>query len=628
MDTFPSLFIQQTKSRSSNPAIRYKRYGLWKTWTWADVDRAVREIACGLASKGLKPGDRVTIVGNNTPQLYFSIIAAQCLGAVPVPIHPDSKPKELIDYLNDCDARFAVVQDQQQVDALQEIQDQCEALSEIIYSDGRGMAEYPSSGLSSLDDVKNEGKKFEADHLNFFEDVIKNVTQDSDAFIIYTSGTSGKLKGAVHTQASFIGTGKALAESEKITQDEQVLAFMPLSYAANILFTYTLWMLKGFTINCPESNETIMNDLREVGPTVLYAPPHFYKALYSEIIGRSQRSATIWFDRWFALSRKNREKFLNGERLSFVDNFLWWLGDIAMYSPLKNVYGLSKLNKAFTGGDIMSGEVFNFFRSIGLHLKKTYGTTESAGLISIQGWEQLNTPAGEFIMGKPINGVDLKILDNGEIVFKGINAFKEYNDNSELTAAVKDAEGWVKTGDMGHVDTIGAVKVTERVDAVSEFSNGEEFAPHIVESALKSSPFIKEALAVGEGQDSVAAFIVIDGDSVGSWAEVNNVRFTGYRDLATKEEVHGLVKQTVDDVNEHIEQLEGHSCPPIKRFLILHREFSVDAGELTRSRKLRRDVVMEHQKALVDALYSSKQNYEIKDASTGEVVAEIKLLST
>ena len=628
MDTFPSLFLQQSQSRSSEPAIRFKRYGLWRTWTWGDVGQNVREIACGLASKGIKPGDKIAIVGNNIPQLYMSMVAAQCLGAVPVPIHPDSHAEELVAFLNNCEASFAIVQDQQQVDALYEIKERCELFNEMIYTDGRGMQEYTSSRLHSLDAIQDAGKKFAADHPSFFEDVTANVTPESDAFIIYTSGTSGKVRGAVHMQSSLISTGRVFADQEKITRDEQVLAFMPLSYAANILFTYTLWLLKGFTISCPESNETVMNDLREVGPTVLYAPPHFYKSLYAEIIARSQRSATKWFDKWFSLARKNRDKFLNGENLSFSDSFMWQVGRVFMYSPLKNVYGLSNLRKAFTGGDIMSGEVFNFFRSIGLHLKKTYGTTESAGILSVQGLEQLNTPAGEFIMGKPLDGIEVKKLDNGEIAFKGINVFKEYYNDPDMTAEVKSEDGWVRTGDMGEIDSIGALRITERIDALSKFSNGEEFAPHIVESALKSSPFIKDALAVGEGHDSVAAFIIIDGDSVGSWAEVNNVRFTGYRDLATKDEVYNLVKKTVDDVNSHIDQLEGHSCPPIKRFLVLHREFSVEAGEVTRSRKIRRDVVMGRHKALVDALYSSQESYEVKDATTGETLAELKLQTT
>lgn len=628
MDTFPSLFFQQTQTRSSDPAIRFKRHGLWSTKTWGEANQIVREIACGLASKGIKPEDKIAIVGNNIPELYLSMIAVQCLGAVAVPIHPDSNADETAESFNICDASFAIVQDQQQVDALYEIKEQCEAFNEMIYTEGRGMQEYTSSRLHYLDDIQSAGKKFASDHPNFFEAVTAKVTPDSDAFILYTPGTGGNVRGVVHTHASMVNTAKAFADHEKIMRDEQVLAFMPLSYAANILFTYTLWLLKGFTINCPESNETIMNDLREVGPTIMYAPPHFYKALYAEIIGRSQRSSTYWFDKWFALARKNREKFLNGEKLSASDNFKWWLGDLAMYSPLKNVYGLSKLRKAYTGGDIMGGQVFNFFRSIGLHIKKTYGTTESAGLISVQGWEQLNTPAGEFIMGKPIDGVELKKLDNGEIAFKGINAFKEYYKNPEATAAVKSADGWVRTGDMGEIDTIGAVRISERVDAIGNFSTGDEFAPHIIESALKSSPFIKDALAVGDGRDSVAAFIVIDGDSVGSWADVNNVRYTGYRDLATKEEVYGLVKDTVDDVNAHIEQLEGHSCPPIKRYLILHREFNVNAGEITRSRKIRRDVVVNSLKEMVDALYSSQEIFEVKDTSTGETIAELKLEST
>ncbi len=627
MDTFPSLFLQQTRTRNSDPAIRIKRRGLWHTWTWGEADTIVRELACGLAAKGLKPNDKVAIIGCNIPELYFAMIAAQCLGALPVPLHPDSGPDELVWYFNNCEAKFAIVQDQQQVDGLYAIKEQCENFEEMVYSDGRGMQDYTSSRLRSFSQIRELGKKFAADHANFFEDVTGKISQDSDAFILYTSGTSEPPRGAIHTHSSLISNGRAFADQEKINQNEEMLAFMPLSYPANSLFVYTLWLLKGFAISCPESSETVMIDFREIGPTILYAPPHFYKQLYAEITSRGQRSSTYWFEKWFALARKNRNKFLNGEQLSYGDKFNWQLGNLFMYSPLKNIHGLSNLRKAFAGGDIMSSEVFNFMRSIGIHLKKIYGTTESGGLISVQGWEQLNTPAGEFIYGKPLPGIEIKKLENGEIVFRGINAFKGYYNNSEATAAVKDTDGWIRTGDLGEIDSIGAVRIKDRVDAMGKFSTGDVFAPHLVENALKSSPYIKDALAVGEGKDILAAFIIIDGDTVGAWAETHDVRFTGYRDLATRDEVYELVKTTVDDVNAHIEQIEGKGSPPIKRFLILHREFNVEAGELTRSRKIRRDVVMGRHKALVDALYSSQQKYEVKDASSGEILAELKLQS-
>ena len=625
MDTFPSLFLQQCRTRSNDQAIRYKYHGLWKSWTWVEVGSIVKDISCGFASKGLKPGENVAIIGNNIPQLYFAMVAAHCLGAVPVPIHPDSNPKELISFLNNCKARFAIVQDQQQVDALMEVIDNCESLQEIVYNDGRGMTEYDHTHLSSFEQIQEVGNKFAQEHVSFFDDVTSKVTQDTEGFILYTAGTSGTARGAVHTNGSLINTGIAFANQEKINQEEQVLAFLPLSYAANSLFTYTLWLLKGFTINCPESNETIMNDLREIGPTLLYAPPHFFKQLHAEITWRGQRSSTYWFDKWFSIATNNRKKFLNGENLSLVDKIKWVMGQLLMYQPLKNVFGLSKLRKAYVGGDMLNSEVFNFLRSIGVHIKKTYGTTESAGFISVQGWEQLNTPAGEYILGKPLSGVEIKKLNNGEIVFRGINAFKEYCNDPEATAVAKDSDGWVRTGDAGDIDSIGAIRITDRIDAIGKLSNGESFAPHLVENALKSSPYIQEAVAVGEGHDAIVAFIVIDGVTVGSWAEVNNVRFAGYKDLATQKEVYDLVKETVEDVNAHMGQIEGEHCPRISRFVVMHREFMVDQGEITRSRKIKRDVVMGTHQALVNAMYASQQKVEISEAGQ---TAELRIEST
>ncbi len=626
MDTFPSLFLQQTRTRSSDVAIRFKHHGLWKSWTWADAESIVKELACGLAAKGLKPSDKVAIVGNNIPQLYFAMIAVQCLGSVPVPIHPDSNTKELISFLNNCEAKFAMVQDQQQVDALYDVIDQCENLHEVIYNDGRGMASYDHTHLSSIEEMREVGQKFAQEHVGFFDDVSSKVTQDTDAFILYTAGTSGSARGAVHSNGSLVNTGLAFVNQEKLKQDEEVLAFLPLSYAASALFTYTLWLIKGYTINCPESNETIMNDLREIGPTLLYAPPHFYKQLYSEVIARAQRSNTKAFDKWFAYARQAREDFLNGDT-NAGGGLKRVMGNMLMFSPLKNVYGLTNLRNAYTGGDVMSGEVFNFFRGIGINLKKTYGTTESAGFICVQGSQELSSGAGEHSMGAPLSGVEIKQLADGEIAFKGLNAFKEFYRDPESTALAKDAEGWVKTGDLGDIDSNGALKITDRVDSVGKFSTGSMFVPHRIEAALKSSPFIQEAVAVGSGQDSIAAFVVIDGVTVASWAEVNNIRFAGYSDLANKQEVYDLVKETVADVNSQISQTEGDGCPPIKRFVIMNREFNVNRGEITRSRKIKRDVVMGTHKALVAAMYSSQNSVEVTDDASG-TIAELKIEST
>jgi len=626
MDTFPSLFLQQTRTRSSDPAIRFKHHGLWKSWTWNEVETIVKELSCGLAAKGLKPNDKVAIVGNNIPNLYFAMIAVQCLGAVPVPIHPDSNTEELVACLNKCEAKFAMVQDQQQVDALYDVIAKCEGLKEIIYSDGRGMASYDHTHLSSFEQTEQAGKKFMQEHTGFFDDVVSKVDQDTEAFILHTAGTSGAARGALHTNGSLIDTAQAFSSHEKITENEELLAFLPLSYAANAMFTYSLWLIKGFPISCPESNETIMNDLREIGPTLLYAPPHFYKQLYSDITARAQRSNVKKFEKWFKYARQTREELLNGNA-NAGGGFQGMIGKMVMFSPLKNVYGLTNLRVAYTGGDIMSGEVFNFFRGIGVNLKKCYGTTESAGFISVQGAEQVNSAAGEHCMGTPLAGVELKELSNGEIAFRGVNAFKEYYQNPEATAAVKDSEGWIRTGDLGDIDSNGTLKITDRVDSVGTFSTGTMFVPHRIEAALKSSPFIQEAVAVGSGQDSIAAFIVIDGVTVGSWAEVNNIRFAGYSDLATKQEVYDLVKETVAGVNSLINKTEGSSCPPIKRFVIMNREFNVDKGEITRSRKIKREVVMGTHQALVSAMYSTQNSVEITDNTSGQV-AELKIEST
>lgn len=368
-----------------------------------------------------------------------------------------------------------------------------------------------------------------------------------------------------------------------------------------------------------------MTDMREIGPTLFYAPPHFYKLLHSEIIARAQRSNSKTFYKWFNYARQERDKFLNGDS-DGSGGLKRKIGNLLMFSPLKNVYGLSNLRAAYTGGDVMSGEIFDFFRGIGVNLKKCYGTTESAGLICVQGKKQLNEAASVDCMGTPLVGVEIKKLADGEIAFRGINAFKGYYGDDQATSAVMDAEGWVKTGDLGDIDENGALTITDRVDSVGQFSTGSMFVPHRIEAALKSSPYIQEAVAVGEGHDSIAAFVVIDASTVGSWAEINNVRFAGYRDLTTKQEVYDLVKETVSDINANLGKSGEQDCPPITRFAIMQREFNVNNGEITRSHKIKRDVVMGTHKVLVDAMYSSQTKVELRDSASGQVT-ELKIES-
>ena len=606
METFPSLLKQHAIQRSNDTAIRMKRYGIWNSYTWQQMAGAVDLILCALAANGIKSGDKIAIIGNNVPELYFSIGAAQGLGAIPVPMHADSTPDELKNLLENCEAKIAVLQDQQQVDAIQQAITDLPDLAMGVYLDERGLQSYSETQFKSYTSFLEQGVSFQQQNPNFASESIAKVSLDSEAFIVYTSGTSGKCKGAVLSHANFISTAAAFISQEEIGAHEDVFAYLPMSYASTLFHVYTLWMMQGFTINCPESNETILIDMREVGPTLFYGPPHFFKMLHASISSRSASSKSSMLEKSLSeLSTKGR---------SFISNLL-------VFNPIKDLYGLSKIAHAYVGGDVLNEEVFQFFKAIGINLKATYGTTESAGCITVQQPDSANDKS-ESNVGTPLAGVEVKVTADNEIAFKGINAFKGYYNNaSDSQTAIVD--GWVHTGDIGGLVN-QQLHVLERSDAISKFSNGADFLPKQIENTIKSSPYIKDAYVVGENKDYISALIIIDGDTVGAWAELRQMQFTGFRDLSTKDEVVELIADKIKDVNASIERIGGKNCPHIKRFTILNKEFNISVGEMTRSRKIKRDAVASNYASLIDALYSTTDKYDVVD-STGELVAQLRL---
>ena len=496
------------------------------------------------------------------------------------------------------------------MDAIYDAIEDLPNLTEVIYFDERGMRDYDHTHLKSYIEFEERGEQFAKEHPTFMQEVSSKITPDSEAFIVYTAGTSGKCRGAVLTHANFLATGQTFVDQEGIGENEEVFAYLPLSYSSTLFFVYALWMIKGYTLNCPESNETILTDMREVGPTMFYAPPHFYKAMYSQISARSANS---------------RSSMLNKYMSSLVTKGRTWLGDKLVYNPLKDLYGLSKIKHAYVGGDVLSEEVFKFYVSLGINLKATYGCAESAGCISVQSSQDLSADHSETMVGAPLEGVQVKVENNKEIVFKGTNAFKGYYRDEAQTNAIVSADGWIKTGDVGEM-VDGHIHVVERADCISKFSSGTDFLPKQIENALKASPYIKDAVVIGEQKEHIAALIVIDGESVGSWAEMRQMQFTGFRDLASKDEVNELISERIREINSCIEHVGGPNCPKILRHTILNREFDAGAGEMTRSRKIRRDIISNNYKALVDALYAGAEKYDVTD-SNGQVVAQLRLLT-
>jgi len=606
METFPSLLKQHATQRSNDTAIRMKQYGIWNSYTWQQVANEVDQLVCGLIANGLHAGDRIAVVGNNVPQLYFAILAAQSMGAIPVPIHADSTPQELQALLTDCQARMAVLQDQQQADALNEVIASLEDMAKAVYLDKRGMQSYNQEQFVSYADFISQGAQYAQQNPSAVEEALSSVSGDKEAFIAYTAGTSGKFKGAMLSHSNFITPATAFISQEGISADEEVYAYLPLSYASTLFHVYTLWMIQGFTINCPESNETTMIDMREVGPTLFYGPPHFFKMIHATINSRSASSKSNMIDKHIAgLATKGRT----------------WIGDKLIFNPIKDLYGLSKIHRAYVGGDVLNQEVFKFFRAIGLNLKATYGTTESAGCITVH-QDRASSDQSETNVGIPLPGVEVKVTTDNEIAFKGSNAFSGYYGDVEGSQSAL-VNGWVHTGDIGGM-VDNQIHILERSDCISKFANGADFLPKQIENSIIASPYIKDAFVVGENKDFISALIVIDGDTVGAWAELRQMQFTGFRDLSTKDEVMELIMDKIKDVNASIERIGGKNCPHIQRFTILNKEFNISAGEMTRSRKIKRDVVSNNYQDLIAALYSSADHYDVID-STGELVAKLRL---
>lgn len=615
METFPSLLQQHATQSGTRTALRMKKHGIWKSYTWAQVYSEVQKLACGFAATGLKPGDKVAVVGNNVPPLYFSILAAQSLGAVPVPIHADSSTNELKQLIQDCEARFAVLQDQQQVDAIYKVIAELPMLAEVVYFNVRGMQEYDHTHLKSYIEFEERGEKFANEHPGFMSDVASRITPETDAFVLYTSGTSGKARGAVLSHSNFLATAQVFADKEGITDQEEVYAYLPLCYASTMFFVYSLWMAKGYTINCPESNETILNDLREVGPTMFYAPPHFYRYIHAQINSRAENTTSYLRSRLL----KTYMAKLSAEGRS-------WLGDKLVFDQIKDQYGLSHIKHAYVGGDVLSEEVFKFYVSLGINLKATYGSAESAGCISVQSSSDLSAEHSESMVGAPLPGIEVKVSDDQEIMFRGTNAFKGYYNDEAQTNAVIKPDGWVNSGDIGEIID-GHIHVIERMDSIGKFTSGVEFLPKQIENALKSSPYVKDAIVFGDNRDYMAAIIVINSDIVGAWAEMNGVHFTGVRELIGKNEVIELIHTEIKDINSNMSHVGGEACPPIKRFTILHRDFNVASGEITRSYKIKRKALASTNKEIVDSLFGESDKYQVTD-SNGDVYAELRLITT
>tara|TARA_R110002073_G_scaffold103301_3_gene233872 strand:- start:504 stop:2420 length:1917 start_codon:yes stop_codon:yes gene_type:complete len=616
--------------RGGKPASREKDYGIWQTWTWSEVADEIRALACGLAALGFKRGDRLAIIGDNRPHLYWAMPAAQAVGGVPVPVYQDSVADEMQYVLEHAECRFAVVENQEQVDKLLEIKDRLPLLETIIYHFPRGMRHYTQDFLHLYADVQAKGRAFDAATPGFYDGEVAKGTGQDLAIMVYTSGTTGRPKGVMLSADNLIQTARNAADWEGLTDDDEMLAYLPMAWVGDHIFSVAQAFTHGFCVACPESAETVLQDLREIGPTYFFAPPRIFENILTTVMIRIEDAAP-WKQRMFhyfmGLAGRVGRDILDGKPVPLIDRVKYRLGEFLVYGPLKNVLGLTRMRLGYTAGEAIGPDIFDFYRSLGLNLKQLYGSTEASVFITIQ-------PNGDIrsdSVGVPAPGVDIRVADTGEVLFKSPGVFQAYYKNDEATRETKTADGWVHTGDAGFLDADGHLKIIDRAKDVGKLTDGTLFAPKYLENKLKFFPYVSEAVTFGDGRDYVAAFINMDLEAVGNWAERRGLAYTGYTDLAGRPEVLELIADCVDKVNADLAQDDKLAGSQIKRFLILHKELDADDGELTRTRKVRRSVVSERYDDLIAALYSDRDHCEVtatvtfEDGRTDTIHADLKI---
>jgi long-chain acyl-CoA synthetase len=630
VDTFPLLLLQHARKQGNRTAIREKDLGIWQSWTWAQVANEVRALACGLAAQGFRRGMNLAIIGDNRPRLYWSFAAAQCLGGVPVPMYQDAVAQEMLFVLDNAEIEYAIVEDQEQVDKLLELLPQYPNLKHIFYDDPRGLRNYSHPQLMSYDRLREIGREYDRQEPGFFERSIDEIRQEDVCVMLYTSGTTSKPKGVCLTHAALIAAARGDVAFDGFNPADEVLSYLPMAWVGDHLFSYAQALVAGFTVNCPESSETAMNDLREIGPTYYFAPPRIFENLLTTVMIRMDDASRIkrgLFHYFMGVARRCGAEIMDGKAVSFANRMKYQLGDLLIYGPLRNILGMSRLRVAYTGGAAIGPDLYRFYRSIGINLKQLYGQTETAAYVC----KQPNGEAKLDSVGKPLPGVEVRIVENGEIWVKTPSMLKEYYKRPDASAESISPDGYFMTGDAGFFDDDGHLKIIDRASDVGKLADGAMFAPQFIENKLKFFSYIKEAVCFGDRREMVCAFINIDLQAVGNWAEKRNMPYSGYLDLTSRPEVYDLILKCIEQVNTDLAREAPLASSQVRRFLILHKELDADDDELTRTRKVRRGFVAEKYAPLIEALYSGQTHCRIEtevkfeDGRRGKIEADVKI---
>jgi long-chain acyl-CoA synthetase len=620
--TLPQLLRQNAEQWPQRTALREKDLGIWQPYSWQRYSQEVRDFALGLAARGFVRDDKLSVIGENRPRLYFAELAAMSLGGIAVPVYQDAIASELAFVLDHAETAVVVAENQEQVDKILSLKDRLPCLRLVVYDDGRGLREYDDPLLVSFEDMQAAGREFGAAHPGYIEDLIAAGRVDELALFSYTSGTTARPKGVMLTHASLLLPAEGFAAAEGLRSSDEHLAYLPMAWVGNSLFSLALHLSVGFTISFPEKPETLERDNRELGPTVALAPPRLWESALTRLMVMAADASPLkrrLFNYFRGVAERAESRKAAGEALPFGLRLARTVGEPLVYGPLRDQLGLRRARLVYTGGAPLGADTFRFFRAIGVNLKQVYGATELSGLCAVQ-------PDGEVdpdTVGRMIPGADLRIDDNGEVLVRSGGLFHGYYKQPEATVEAMTVEGWLKTGDAGFVDRRGHLVIVDRARDVGKLADGTAFAPQFLENKLKFSPYIGEAVVFGDARPFVAAIIAIDATTVGNWAERRNVAYTSFQDLCARREVRELIRDEIVRCNASLPE-------PIRvrRFLVLHKEFDADDDEITRTRKIRRRFVAEKYAAVVEAFFADARDVEVSAAITYEDGRKAVLRST